>query len=115
MISMINGVDYKFKSWCEVTIPTEAVFGKDIEEYDLEKFTKNSNGEYTLTHDNGWTISSKPRYDYYVWIDSFKASHPIYGKVWSDNLNVSINGDNAESLRIFLKIFPLEEFDSGDI
>ena len=115
MVSLINGINYNFDlSYRVVTIYNSAVFGENVGEYDLNRFVTNSNGEYTFTHDNGWTITSKPNCDHYVWITKFNASHPIYGKVWSDDLNKSINGDNCEALQVFLKVCPLCKFDQND-
>ena len=115
MVSLIHGIHYNYNQSCRVvTIHNSAVFGENVGEYDLNRFVTNSNGEYTFTHDNGWTITSKPNCDYYVWITKFNASHPIYGKVWSGDLNKSINGDNREALRVFLKFCPLCKFDLGD-
>lgn len=41
-------------------------------------------GTHTRTHEDGWTITGVIHEDYYVWVNYFEASHPVYGFVWGD-------------------------------
>lgn len=83
-------------------IPSTTVFG---EEYIFEKKPKNK---------NEWTISSIPHHYRYTYIN-FKALHPFYGNVWTDDLEKSISADSQEGLDNFLSFYPLLDIETHDL
>lgn len=67
-----------------------------------------------LTHDSGWTIAGKFRYDYYVWVTTFAAVHPVHGRVWGDTTQ-TIWADTPEGYLEFIEAHPFSSFCPGDI
>jgi hypothetical protein len=65
-------------------------------------------------HEDGWTISGEIYEDYYVWVNGFVASHPIYGKIRGD-FESSIFADNEEGYKDFMKNHAPTAWDYGDI
>ena len=121
MYTLTYGTDYKARIEDDrifMTIPNNCVFPKEVGEYDidirwvgLQRVTK----EYTQVNKSGWTVTATPAADWYVWISAFKAEHPYYGKVYSDDLNLDIHADTKEGMEHFLEHHPLDEFDGNDI
>ena len=94
----------------EIVISNTSIFNSEVvHKRDLIKYTCNKDMEYSLWHDNGWIITSKPRiYEDIVLITSFKACHYKYGNVWSEDLNENIKSDNKDGMDNFLSFFPLK-------
>jgi hypothetical protein len=66
------------------------------------------------THNNGWTIDGKVHEDYYEWVNYFEATHLLHGRVWGD-YEEELEADTKEALDDFMKEFPPENWDYGDI
>lgn len=77
-------------------------------------FSEGIDKVHTLEHKDGWTISAIIEYDYYVWIESFRAYHPKYGKIYGD-LNNLIKAESIEAYEHFIKYHPIKKFDLHDI
>lgn len=90
----------------------KALFDEDTLEKDLPNFHHNKYGEYTKVHQNGWTVTAIPEFDFYVFITSFMATHPFYGDVWSLDTNKYILADSEEGFTNFKNNF---SFDLCDI
>ena len=121
MYTLVYGKNYN-KSYdyhsVDITLDNSALFENDVFESDIEFEELDGQyivKEYSRKHESGWTIRAIPSTDYYVWITSFTAEHPIYGKVYSEDLNVSIHSDSKEGMDHFLSHHPLSEFDTYDI
>lgn len=69
---------------------------------------------HTKNHEDGWTISAKIEHYHYVWIETFKASHPKYGRIYG-NLNESIKVQSLKAYEHFIKYHPLKKFYLHDI
>lgn len=69
---------------------------------------------HSKTHADGWTISGKIREDWFIWVQEFRAEHPVYGKVFGD-FEKTIYSDTQEGYDDFLKNHPPSEWDAGDI
>ena len=66
------------------------------------------------THPSGWTIKGEVHEDYYEWVNSFEAEHPVFGKVWGDFEN-EVYADSEEGFADFYKNHAPEAWDYGDI
>lgn len=73
-----------------------------------------SEGTYSKTHDNGWTITGEIQEDYYVWVNEFTAIHPKYGKVWG-NFEGIVYADSEEGFNNFYNYFQPQVWDYYDI
>jgi hypothetical protein len=49
-----------------------------------ENHDGDSAGHFSRTHADGWTISGTIHEDWYCWVNSFEAHHPVFGAVWGD-------------------------------
>ena len=66
------------------------------------------------THNDGWTISGRIEEEYYQWVNKFKATHPIFGKVWGDFEKV-VYASSEEAFQHFYKHHPPAAWDYRDI
>lgn len=80
----------------------------------LECNSNYSSPEFLVIHENGWTISGTVSEDYYVWINEFHASHPIFGSVGGD-FEDFIYASSEEAFENFLEHYPYDEWDYYDI
>jgi hypothetical protein len=71
-------------------------------------------GTHTKTHKSGWTITGEITEDYNVWVNSFEAHHPKYGKVWGD-FESEVYADSEEAFADFYKNHTPESWDYSDI
>lgn len=110
MISKFYGIDYA---------TTEEFLGKHMA-YTLnaEEVTDVENpvgGQlYSMTHSDGWTVTAVVHEDYYTWVNEFKSSHPVYGKVWGD-FEHFIFADTEEGYNNFIANHPPHLWDYWDI
>lgn len=70
--------------------------------------------EHIGTHESGWTIKGQIVEDYFVWVNEFTASHPLYGKVCGDFETV-VYASSEEAYKHFLKNHPPSTWDYQDI
>lgn len=73
-----------------------------------------TDGIYSKTHKNGWTITASLCEDWYVWVSEFTATHPKYGKVWGD-FEVIVYADSEEGFNNFYSYFQPQVWDYYDI
>ena len=71
-------------------------------------------GRFTKTHNSGWTITANLCEDYFVWINSFEASHPKYGRICGDFEDI-VYSDSEEGFQHFYKNHSPTAWDYGDI
>jgi hypothetical protein len=72
-------------------------------------------GEFMVaTHDSGWTIEGELREDYYTWVNKFKATHPVYGKVVGDFMT-KVKATSLEAFNHFYKHHQPNDWDPQDI
>ena len=71
-------------------------------------------GEFTRTHEDGWTIKGLVAEDWYEWVNDFEASHPVYGKV-SGNFETEVVADSEEGFAHFYENHTPEAWDYWDI
>lgn len=83
-------------------------------EDDLNMTSHNIKKFITKNHENAWSITAEISYDYYVWIEKFKAIHPFFGEIDAD-LHEYIHCSSKEAYENFTSFFPLEIFDLGGI
>lgn len=69
---------------------------------------------YTKTHEDGWTISGVVQEDWYLWVNEFEASHPIYGRVQGD-FETEVLCDSEEGFAYFFEHHGPEVWDYQDI
>lgn len=69
------------------------VFGRDftspggaltLEAADVCDIPHQESGTHTRTHPDGWAITGAISEDYYVWVNGFEATHPMFGRVEGD-------------------------------
>ena len=73
-----------------------------------------TSGTHTRTHDRtGWTITGRISGDYYVWVNSFEAHHPEYGKVWGD-FELEVYAETEEGFADFYKNHTPKAWDKWD-
>jgi hypothetical protein len=75
---------------------------------------KGETGYNYYTHPDGWTIEGEICEDYYLWVNDFKAHHPIFGFV-RGNFESVVEATSEEALEHFLKNHPIEVWDYWDI
>lgn len=73
-----------------------------------------TSGEHTRTHADGWTITGEIHEDYFVWVNYFEATHPIYGRVWGD-FESEVYADSGEGFAHFYANHVPEAWDYWDI
>lgn len=71
-------------------------------------------GFFSRLHANGWTISGLVHEDYYYWVNSFEAHHPVFGRVWGD-FEEEVFADSEEGYAAFYECFPPDSWDYWDI
>jgi len=71
-------------------------------------------GVYTKAHNDGWVITGKIIEDYYVWVNSFVAYHPIYGFVCGD-FEDTVYASSEEAFAHFWQHHEPEAWDYEDI
>ena len=71
MKKMERDVDYVYANGMAITLSPEQVCANHNHQV----------GEYSRTHDDGWTIEGSIFEDYVYWVNDFVATHPIYGTV----------------------------------
>lgn len=71
-------------------------------------------GTHTRTHDSGWTITGEVHEDYYVWVNDFTATHPIYGSV-SGDFEQEVEADSEEGFAHFWANHEPNAWDYWDI
>jgi len=76
--------------------------------------TNAESGTHTKTHDSGWTITGNIIEDYYIWVNAFKAKHPIHGEVYGD-FEMEVFAESEEGFQDFYKNHPPEAWDYMDI
>ena len=103
MITKRAGIDFVYSSETALTLPPEYVLDTGL-----------AVGEFSKTHDNGWTIIANIREDYYYWVNEFEAIHPKFGRVWGD-FEKEVYADTEEGFENFYKDFPPEAWDYADI
>lgn len=96
--------DRDFHSQARTLSPLE-VFGP---KHDIET------GEFSFTHESGWTIRGSICEDWYYWVNEFEASHPTFGKVWG-NFEDTVYADSEEGFTHFVEHHEPEEWDYWDI
>ena len=69
---------------------------------------------YSRTHSSGWTISGKLHTDWFIWVNEFKATHPLYGRVWG-NFHADVKADSEEGFAHFYRNHEPYAWDYGDI
>lgn len=69
---------------------------------------------YTKEHDNGWKLTALIHEDYFYWVNEFSAVHPTLGEVSGDFESV-VNSTSKKAYEDFVKNFPYETWDYGDI
>ena len=67
-----------------------------------------------LNEQSGWTIDGAIMEDYYEWVNSFTATHPLYGTIVGDYED-QITGDSQEALDHFIEHHPPDIWDYYDI
>ena len=72
------------------------------------------NPSYIGKQPSGWEISGEIINDYYEWVNTFMAEHPIYGKVYGDFEDI-VFADSNEGFRHFFENHPPCAWDYGDI
>ena len=71
-------------------------------------------GHHTKNHADGWTISGQVWEDYFVWVNAFEATHPIYGRVWG-NFEHEVYADSEEGFAHFWQHHEPNAWDYWDI
>jgi hypothetical protein len=66
------------------------------------------------THASGWTIEGELHEDWYSWVNKFKATHPVHGKVVGDFMS-KIKATSEEGFRHFMKHHEPNDWDPEDI
>lgn len=90
------------------TLHAESICEAHMKEEDVRDIV------YSRTHPDGWTISAKPKADWFVWVSEFDAIHPQYGRVWG-NFEVSVEADSEEGFTHFFENHTPYAWDYGDI
>jgi len=98
------GVDFKNTYGALTLEPGEVQESKD----------DGKTGVFTRTHDDGWTITGEVHEDYYMWVNDFKANHPVYGRV-QGNFEDSVYADSEEGFAHFYANHKPTEWDYMDI
>ena len=87
--------------------------------YIIKPVYKNSaftlNPEYLGKHENGWIIMGNVIEDYYEWVNNFTAFNEITGQVIFGNFEERVFADSKTTYEDFIKLYPPEEWDYGDI
>lgn len=71
-------------------------------------------GEFSRTHESGWTIKGEVREDYYYWVNDFEASHPTFGRVYG-NFESEVHADSEEAFSNFWANHEPQAWDYWDI
>jgi len=85
-----------------------------------KKFTVESHMARTLNpreikkHKDGWEIKGEVHEDYFKWVNEFKATHPVYGKVWGDFEKI-VYATDKKAFDEFLKNHEPVDWDYWDI
>jgi hypothetical protein len=86
-----------------LTLPAEAVTEELMD-----------SGTHQRTHASGWTIRGEVHEDWMVWVNSFEATHPVFGKV-SGNFEEEVVADSEEGFADFYANHTPEAWDYRDI
>lgn len=73
-----------------------------------------TSGGHTRTHSDGWSITGEIHEDCFVWVNSFEATHPIFGRVWGD-FEHEVFADSEEGFAHFYSCHRPKAWDYGDI
>jgi len=85
-----------------------------------EKDFDENHEAYTLSpddigmHDDGWIVTGAVIEDYYEWVNSFEAVHPVYGRVWGD-FEDEVYADSEEGFAHFFENHTPYKWDYWDI
>ena len=71
-------------------------------------------GVHERTHESGWTIRGEVHEDYYTWVNTFYARHPVYGTLFGDFEEV-VMANSEEAFNHFWDHHQPEAWDYGDI
>ncbi len=71
-------------------------------------------GFSSRTHADGWTISGDIKEDWYYWVNTFEAHHPVFGRVWGDFEDV-VFADSQQGYEAFCASHPPRTWDYQDI
>lgn len=105
MKKMKRNVDYQFENEMAITLrPSDVCEGHSSE----------SGSEYSRTHESGWKIRGTISEDYYYWVNSFIATHPVYGQVIG-NFEEEVFATSLKGFRHFYKHHAPEIWDYMDI
>lgn len=88
------------------TLSPEEVFGPNHTWKDV--------GQYSYTHQDGWTISGTICEDYYTWVNDFEATHADLGFV-KGNFESQVEASSQEAYEHFIERHPPYEWDYYDI
>lgn len=102
MIKKEFGQDF-YSSGGALTLPQDAVTDSGEE-----------GGTHTKTHASGWTITGELHEDYYVWVNEFRATHPVYGLVCGDFEDI-VYADSEEAFKHFWDNHEPQAWDYMDI
>lgn len=115
MITKTYGIDYDENGLLER--PNNKTLGHQaltLSGLDVADTNKETEGIHTKQHSSGWTITAELHEDWFVWINEFSATHPVFGIVFGD-YESSIEADSEEGFLDFYKNHPPEYWDYWDI
>lgn len=104
MITKKFGIDFNSDGGALTLNPSEVSENGYTKDKDIQK----------KTHTDGWTIQGEVHEDYYEWVNDFKATHPIYGKVWG-NFEDEVFADSEEGYNHFYTNHEPQAWDYMDI
>lgn len=81
---------------------------------DFENLLESDIKEVSKLNSSGWKIKAELCADYYVWIEKFRAEHPMYGVI-NANLSKFIDVESEDAYQHFILNHPLKVFCYGDI
>lgn len=87
---------------------------RTLEPYQVSGSEDTCSGYHSHTHPSGWTISGEVREDYFLWVNDFKAEHPIYGWV-RGNFETEVRAKSKRGFDHFLEHHPYKVWDYDDI
>jgi len=102
MIKKVFNIDF-FSEGGALTLPTYEVTDGD-----------ETCGVHKKVHSDGWVIRGEIREDYFCWVNSFTAVHPIYGTVYGD-FESEVFADSEEGFDHFYKNHTPTAWDYYDI